>query len=309
MDTELIKQRKNELVARYGPWTAANVHLGDDVYTIDPKTPRGHGRMVQFLQVIADITRRPFSDLRILDLGCLEGEYSIEFARLGAQVVGIEGRKPNIEKALFAKEVLGLENLRFIQDDVRNLSKDKYGSFDVILCSGLFYHLDAADLVGFAEKMAQVCLTCTIIDTYFSHSRKESFVHAGKTYWGKSFIEHHADATTDEREKSLHASLDNRQSFWPTRPSLYNLLAHAGFTSVYECMNPPPPGIQPDRTTFVAIKGRNTREIAPHLELAAQTWPEKHPAVLPYYARWLARDLVMRLPKPVVSLAKKIFRS
>ena len=42
--------------------------------------------------MIQDITQCNFKELRILDLACLEGQYAIEFAMQGAEVVGIEGR-------------------------------------------------------------------------------------------------------------------------------------------------------------------------------------------------------------------------
>ncbi len=56
--------------------------------------------------------------------------YALEFAKQGAQAVGIEGRLENLEKAKFANEVLGYANCNFVQDDIRNLSAQKYGLFD-----------------------------------------------------------------------------------------------------------------------------------------------------------------------------------
>ncbi|MBI3796935.1 MAG: methyltransferase domain-containing protein, partial [Deltaproteobacteria bacterium] len=93
-----------------------------------------------------DFLHQPLHNLRVLDLGCLEGMYALEFAQHGAQVLGIEGRLANIEKARFAKRVLGFSNCDFVQDDVRNLSLAKYGDFDVVLCCGILYHLDAPDV-------------------------------------------------------------------------------------------------------------------------------------------------------------------
>ncbi|MBC1220039.1 bifunctional 2-polyprenyl-6-hydroxyphenol methylase/3-demethylubiquinol 3-O-methyltransferase UbiG, partial [Nostoc sp. UCD120] len=84
--------------------------------------------------------------MRILDLGCLEGLYSIGLALHGATVVGIEGREVNFQKAKFAKECLGLNNLEFIQDDVLNLSPEKYGYFDIVLCCGILYHLNVPEV-------------------------------------------------------------------------------------------------------------------------------------------------------------------
>ena len=84
-----------------------------------------------------------------LRFSLFRGHYAIEFAMQGATVVGIEGRESNVQKAIFAKDILNLENLTFYQDDVRNLSAEKYGQFDIVLCSGILYHLDSSDVFPF----------------------------------------------------------------------------------------------------------------------------------------------------------------
>jgi 2-polyprenyl-3-methyl-5-hydroxy-6-metoxy-1,4-benzoquinol methylase len=42
-----------------------------------------------------------------------------------------------------AKEALELENLEVRLEDVRALDPQRHGAFDVVLCLGLLYHLDA----------------------------------------------------------------------------------------------------------------------------------------------------------------------
>ena len=64
----------------------------------------------------ADIT-----GVRVLDLACLEGLFAIEFSKMGAETLGIEIRTANIEKARFAKNILGIERCVLVQDDVREL--------------------------------------------------------------------------------------------------------------------------------------------------------------------------------------------
>lgn len=96
------------------------------------------------------------ASLRVLGLACLEGLYAVEFARQGARAVGIEGRDVNLEKVRFVKKALGLDNLDLHHDDVRNLSLEKYGEFDVVLCLGILYHLDAPDVFHFVESIGRV---------------------------------------------------------------------------------------------------------------------------------------------------------
>ncbi|MFH1010031.1 MAG: class I SAM-dependent methyltransferase, partial [bacterium] len=206
--------------------------------------------------MISDVAREPLENLRVLDLACLEGLYAIELARHGANVVGIEIREANIEKARFAKNILSLNNLEFFQDDVRNLSKEKYGHFDLVLCLGILYHLDVPDVFSFLERIADVCLKFAIIDTHVSIAPERLYTHRGRKYWGRTYREHKANSTAEKRSKALWASLDNLTSFWFTRPSLYNVLAHVGFTSVYETHNPPDLNKPYDRITLLAMKGQ-----------------------------------------------------
>src|SRR5947207_2409975 len=255
MDYSQLNERKAGVVARHGEWTAHNIHLGGGLYTMGEYVRGDEILARRLLQIASDLTGRPLADLRVLDLACLEGLYAVEFARHGAAAVGVEIREANLEKARFAKEALGLERLEFVLDDVRNLSAEKYGEFDVVLCIGILYHLDAPDVFDFVHRMAEVCRRCLVIDTHVSNTNEVAVVYGGHEYAGRYFGEHAPDATTEEKAKVLWASIDNEKSFWLTRTSLYNLLARAGFTSVYECHNPAVRNKFGDRVTLVAVKG------------------------------------------------------
>lgn len=256
MNAAAIEQRRREIVARFGPWTAHNIRLAEDVYTMGPGIAGDEIKLRRILQSVADLAARPLTELRILDLACLEGLYAVEFARHGARVVGVEGRAVNLAKASFAREVLELGNLELRQDDVRNLSRERYGSFDVVLCLGILYHLDAPDVFNFLERTAEVCQRFAVIDTHVSLADEDRRVHRGREYRGRAYVEHPPHATAEEKAGRLWASLDNPMSFWLTRASLYNALLHSGFTSVLECQLPPEPAKPEDRVTLVAVKGR-----------------------------------------------------
>lgn len=256
MNIELIEDRKRKVVERFGPWSAHNIHLQGDVYTMGKGVIGDEIKLRRIVQSVSDIARRPLAELRILDLACLEGLYAVELARHGASVVGIEGREANIEKARFAKDVLGLERLELVQDDVRHLSTNKYGDFDAVLCLGILYHLDAPDIFSFLERIGEVCRGFVLIDTHVSAVAEKSCLHRGVWYWGCAYKEHEADTTPEEKAGRLWASLDNPESFWFTRASLYNVLSHVGFTSVYECHVPAEPDKPSDRITLLAVKGQ-----------------------------------------------------
>lgn len=250
-----LERKKQEVVERYGPWTAHNIRLADDVYTMQPGIVGDEIKLRRIVQTVCDLCEGTVANLRILDLACLEGMYAIELARHGALAVGIEGRAANLAKAAFAREALGLKNLALHQDDVRNLSRAKYGSFDVVLCLGILYHLDAPDVFAFLARIAEVCERFAVIDTHISPTPEQSRSHQGKVYWGRPYAEHAPSASAEERAQNLWASLDNAQSFWLTRESLLDALTHAGFTSVLECHVPAEATKPADRITLVAAKG------------------------------------------------------
>src|SRR5438132_8218599 len=143
MQIDVIKKKK-EIIDRFGAWTAGCIHLADEVYTFDD--PFWDSRLRRFLQIAADLTREPLNTLRVLDLACLEGQYGIEIALHGADVLAIEGREANLAKVRFAKDILSLDNLKVLLDDVRHLDVHRHGHFDIVLCLGILYHLDVPDV-------------------------------------------------------------------------------------------------------------------------------------------------------------------
>jgi SAM-dependent methyltransferase len=274
VDPQAARQRRDEVAARHGEWTAHDIELGDGVSTL-PDGGADPSRLRRVVQLTADLTGRPLAELRVLDLGALEGQYAVEFALHGAEVVAIEGREANAAKAHLAAEVLGLDNLDVRQEDVRGLSAEGHGSFDVVLCLGLLYHLDGADVFAFLDRLADVCTSLLILDTHVGLHPRRHYRHAGHEYRGVTFVEHSPRASAEQRQRSLWASLDNEESFWPTRASLLNALQRSGFTSVLEC-GVPAMAAPRDRITLAALRGRTVELRSPPAgERSAGEVPER----------------------------------
>ena len=279
MDLEEIRAARQATVEKHGPWVSHNVALPFGEFTIDA-TPRGDNhRIVKFLQIVCDVLRRPAYGLRVLDLGSGEGLYALEFAQQNASVVAVEGRADNLARAEFARQALDLTSVQFVLDDVRNVSKERFGIFDVVLCSGLIYHLEAVSAVDLLERMRDMCEGVCIVDTRVALRAEVTVQRSGRSYGGSIYREHQAGASESEKLSSPLASLDNETSFWFTRHSLANALADVGFSSVMECLIPVPLMLRPDRATFVALCGRR---VHPHNEigraLADRRWPSDQPA-------------------------------
>jgi hypothetical protein len=191
----------------------------------------------------------------VLDLACLEGQYAVEFALHGAEVLGIEGRPASVAKCEYVKASLDLRQCTFICDDVRNISRERYGAFDIVICSGILYHLPAADALKFLKGIYSMNDNVLLIDTFISLFGRTAIDVNGRSVRGHYYFEHaEADDELAKRKRSW-ASLDNPESFWFTQPSLINTLTDVGYCSVLDALTPTMPNIPCDRKTYVAIKG------------------------------------------------------
>jgi hypothetical protein len=258
MDAAAIAREKALVERHHGTWTAHNLRLADGLYTMSPAPSGDEPKLRRIVQIVADVaalTGRSIADLRVLDLASLEGMYSLELAARGATVLGIEGREANLAKAEFAARALALDTVEFQLGDVRELSRQRHGEFDVVLCLGIFYHLDTPDVFLFAERIHEVCRTAAIFDTWVSPHTETMAAHDGRRYHGMTIFEHRPDEPEEVRKARLWSSLDNPSAFAPTRPSLYRLLSDVGFTSVFECHVPPEREKPADRLTLLALKG------------------------------------------------------
>jgi 2-polyprenyl-3-methyl-5-hydroxy-6-metoxy-1,4-benzoquinol methylase len=229
--------------------------------------------------------------LRLADLGCLEGGFAVEFARMGFQVVGIEVRESNIAACRVVKERTNLPNLSFVQDDAWNLGK--HGPFDAVFCCGLLYHFDRPK--QFLEMLSAATSRVLLLHTHFADARASlqpllpralrarlspllarlggggsvntyllSAMAVNEGLEGRWYTEFDRETRFRERERAKWASWDNRRSFWPRKEHLLQVLSDVGFDLVMEQHDALGPDIaesmrrgyykQHDRGMFVGIK-------------------------------------------------------
>jgi hypothetical protein len=215
-------------------------------------------RKLRIVQMVSDHLEKPISEIKILDLASLEGDFAAEFAARGATVTAIEGREINIKAAKERFPSDKYKNLEFIQDDVRNLSSAKYGKFDVVLCLGILYHLDTPDCFKLIKSIADVCTDFAIIDTHIGIN-DERVTFEGHNYFGWKYSEYAYVPTNEIQENSRWASINNTKSFWLTKPSLINALINGGFSTVYECQYPAWNDMPGNRIALVATKKKREK--------------------------------------------------
>lgn len=227
--------------------------------------------------------------LRIADLGCLEGGYTVEFARLGLKALGLDVRELNIEACRYVQSKVNLPNLEFVRDDVWNIAA--HGTFDAVFCCGLFYHLDKPR--EFLDLLARVTQRLLILQTHFSEAKdspsfiqprrfrralarifplkntgttthKLSFLSENEGLPGRWLPEFRSERAFSDRENRRWASWNNKQSFWIQREYLLQAMRDAGFDLVLEQFDGLGPNIAFEmtkgsyrtsgRSTFIGIK-------------------------------------------------------
>lgn len=251
--------------AKHGPWTAHNIKLLEGLYTIGPDASSSDiMRGDYFAAICMSVLRQSFHDLKVLDLGCLEGGLSIQFARHGAQVDGLDIRADSIAKARIVAELLKLERVRFFEGNVLDILSNTslLPSYDVILCAGLLYHLDAKDHLLFMQSLARLCNRLTIIDTHISFDGPDEYQNAEGLLMRGKFIEEGGQSFAD-RSSAMWSSWENNRSFWPTEPTLLNGLNYAGFEFVAAARQPVFKWPWKDRSTWLAFKGQKSEVILP----------------------------------------------
>lgn len=274
-------------------FTAHNIRLDDGSFT-KPDSKQSMDAYPWFLsakRVLETVFPDNRRKVRLADLGCLEGGYSVEFARMGFDVVGVEVRDNNFSACQYVKARTDLPNLEFFQDNAWNIGK--YGTFDVVFCCGLLYHLDRPR--EFLETLSGVTRKLLILQTHFSIA-SSGFVPDFPMYFrlpirplsrlfkvgggaskftlsrltvnesvqGRWYREYLTSAGLKKRENARWASWDNRRSFWIRREFLLQAIQDAGFDLVFEQFDSLGPNIAAsmidgyyktdNRGTFVGIK-------------------------------------------------------
>lgn len=219
-------------------WTAHNVELLPGLFTL-PGTPPLASTNLHLLAILRTLDLlypSGLHGLRVADLGCLEGGFALAFAQRGAEVVGVEVRRENVEKCLLLKEHFALPNLAFVQADVNTFDREAFGGFDVVLALGILYHLDRP--VAWLDQVARATNGVLFVDTHFAPADDaamaaldprlsalgplEEASFQERPFRGRWFREFE---TEEQRDGVPWASYANPQSFWLTKASLVGALA------------------------------------------------------------------------------------
>lgn len=212
---------------------------------------------------------------RACDVGCGVGVFSQRLAALGIDVLGVDGREENVAEA-----GLRCPNCRFEVGDVQSSAVRKIGSFDLVFCFGLLYHLE--NPFAALRNLAAMTNNILFLSTRFVPGEKCSYV------------------LYDEgagRDQSL-----NYVAVIPSRPAFLRMLYEVGFANVYGVNELPrheefigSQNLVPCRTLMVA-----SRNELDHVWLKKENCPRGaskslwDPSARSSFARHVCRKLVKK---------------
>jgi len=101
--------------------------------------------------------------LRVLDLGTRDGFFAFELEKRGAEVIAVDYYPADSTGFKVASELLN-SKVTYIQDNIYNISKEKYGTYDIILFLGLLYHL--RDPLLALDIIRDICRNELYLETY-----------------------------------------------------------------------------------------------------------------------------------------------
>lgn len=154
---------------------------------------------------------------RILEVACLEGAHTVILSRAYpyTDIVALDGRSQNIEKAKFLTSLHGCKRVTFGVEDLEEADLAKYGRFDLGVCLGLLYHL--IEPWKFIQRIGAQCDALWIWTTICDDADADATL---SKYRGKIYRE-------GPRDHALSAL--RPESFFPTLGSLVQMLKDGGF--------------------------------------------------------------------------------
>ena len=213
--------------------------LGDGVRTstMGPELMDIHATRAAVAEPVARAAlERASGPATAIDLACSEGWFAHRLLDWGAETVtAVDIRRENIHRATLVRERLGISagRLRLQTDDVFDLDVAALGTFDVVLCFGLIYHLE--NPVGALRIARALTRGVCMVETQLTEQ-----VAPIRHGWGQTgvFMEQEASWAgffePPQLKESPIAAHGGVISLVPNRAALLEAMAAAGFSRCQE---------------------------------------------------------------------------
>ncbi len=179
---------------------------------------------------------------KILELGPLEAAHSLFLEKLGADILSIEANIGAFLRCLTVKNQYSLTT-KFLLGDFNKL-KIKEDQFDLVLASGVLYHM--SEPVSFLEKFSQCSDTLFLWTHYFESdlslwnpALKKQLENGKWNYKNPDFVRYNGIDVKIIKQKygdalgwSGFCGGPEEYSYWIDKDDLLNLLRELGYTKI-----------------------------------------------------------------------------
>lgn len=174
--------------------------------------------------------------MKVVELGPFEGGHTYILHNAGASsIVAFEGNSVCYLKTLIAKEIFNLHKLKLIYGGIENWLEDNKEEFDLILASGVLYHLfdPLAALVNMAKRTKSILIWTHYFDDSVMQRgdpRLAPFTGAREVreLEGLHATYHHRGYQGAEQNENFCGGMEGR-SVWMERKDIISILEGLGY--------------------------------------------------------------------------------
>ena len=141
-------------------------------------------RLKKILVVYNQIKKQLVRELKVLDLGCAQGYFSLNLAKEGAFVSGVDCNQENINLCNKLSNIHNLTNVEFKKDKIQNFLKNNpLQDYDLVLGLSVFHHICHEEGYQFTKSLIKK--TAEVIP----NGIYELALSSEPLYWAKSLNE------------------------------------------------------------------------------------------------------------------------
>ena len=148
------------------PFTTHRIRLAGNLFTAEQDMEPDRDLRTSLVVETAD-AMGGMVGMSVVDLGCLEGGFALEFPRRGTtRVLGIELRARSVDRCNLACELTGLKQVQFVCGDICEALPAAGDPFDIVFAAGILYHLDRP--AETLRLMRRMCTRFALVDTHIA---------------------------------------------------------------------------------------------------------------------------------------------
>lgn len=210
--------------------------LGGDVITpvLGPELPDVHRTRLALMEgPVRAALSAAGPNASVIDLACNEGWFSHRLLEWGAsRVLGVDIRPQLIRRAELVRAHFGIssERLELRCADVFDLVASELGTFDVVLCLGLVYHLE--NPIGAMRIARALTRGVCVIESQLTRQEEAIVLGNGQSDLYEENLASFAARVETDYESNMLASAGGVVSLTPNRAALLQGAEAAGFAEL-----------------------------------------------------------------------------